>query len=66
MNTYRFTLKTKCGKTDVAAFNAGTLEEAEGMLKRHLIQKHSPMKLLRIDVKCGMYGTWSIVKTFPE
>ena len=53
MNVYRFTTKTKCGKTDVIVQNADTLAEAKEKFHRHNELTHTPMALVKLEYKCG-------------
>lgn len=56
MNTYRFTTKTKCGKTDVVVQNADTLAEAREKFHRHNELTHTPMALVKVEYKRD--GQW--------
>ena len=53
MNVYRFTTKTKCGKTDVIVQNADTLAEAKEKFHRRNELTHTPMTLVKVECKCG-------------
>ena len=56
MSTFRFTYKTKCGKTDTAVETGDTLDEARQKAKLHIENKHSEMTLLKSEYECG--GFW--------
>lgn len=56
MNTFRFTARTQCGKTNIVVEEAQTLEAAKAKYKLHVAMKHSPMKLLKTEVKTGSNG----------
>ena len=65
MKTFRFTAKTQCGKTDMAIEEADTLELAKAKYQLHIANKHSPMKLVRIEVKwfgLGLSGWMKVVR----
>lgn len=53
MHTYRITCRTQCGKTDVIVENGNCYAEAWQKAKQHVFQKHSPMQVLKAEVKDG-------------
>lgn len=59
MKTFRFTTLTRCGKTDIIVQEAGTLELAKAKYQLHVANKHSPMKLMKVEVK--WHGIWLLV-----
>ena len=58
MNTYRITFMTLCGKMNLVIQTADTLEEAKNKAYRHNILTHSPMKIVRTEVR-GLDGRWT-------
>ncbi len=60
MATFRFTTKTQCGKTDVIVQNGDTIEDAKAKYMFHNAMKHSPMQLIKTEVKTP-YG-WNLIK----
>lgn len=63
MKTFRFTTKTQCGKTDMIIEEADTLELAKAKYRLHVANKHSPMKLVKVEVKWYRVGNtgWMII-----
>ena len=65
MKTFRFTAKTRCGKTDTVIEEADTLELAKAKYQLHIANKHSPMKLVCTEVKWlgnGISGWMKVVR----
>lgn len=64
MNTFRFTTKTQCGKTDIIVQDADTLEGAKAKYMLHNAMKHTPMKLVKIEVRVrfGGFSNWMPVR----
>lgn len=64
MNTFRFTTKTRCGKTDIIVQDADTLEGAKAKYMLHNAMKHTPMKLIKIEMLMRFNGssTWTPVR----
>ena len=65
MKTFRFTTKTRCGKTDMIVEEADTLELAKAKYQLHVANKHTPMQLVKIEVKwdgCGTAGWIRILR----
>lgn len=56
MTTYRFTAKTRCGRTDVVVMDAPTLDMAKRMAKEHVWDKHTPVEVTKTEVKRD--GVW--------
>lgn len=56
MNWYKFTMKTACGKTNVVIQQADTLQEAKDKYFKHNVLKHTPMTVIKIEVK--NHETW--------
>ena len=62
MNTYRFTTKTRCGKTDIIVQEADTLEEAKAKYKFYNAIRHTPMKLIKTEIKVAFGCGWMQIK----
>lgn len=62
MKTFRFTTKTRCGKTDMIVEEADTLELAKAKYQLHVANKHTPMQLVKIEVKWYGFGTAGWIK----
>ena len=62
MKTFRFTTKTRCGKTDMIVEEADTLELAKAKYQLHVANKHTPMQLVKIEVKWCGFGTAGWIK----
>ena len=58
MHTYRFTTKTRCGRTNIIVQNADTLAEAREKYQKHNAKTHTPMVVVKVEIKCC--GVWAI------
>ena len=56
-HVYRLTYQPQCGKTNVVVETGDCIDEAWGKAKQHIENKHTPMKLVKVE--CRWHGNYN-------